>query len=222
MGAPGVGKGSFGKKISKQFNVPLISTGDIVRDQIARNTSLGQEMKSRNDKGQLIDDELVTSLVEDRFLNSPDSPTVANGYLLDGFPRTAGQAELFDKFADEYKVELVISLNLPEDLLVEKACARRTCEDCGNGYNVATIKRGDIDMKPLLPKVEGVCDDCGGKLVQRADDTEEIVSDRLAIYNREAGPLLEHYEKQGIVHQFHIKKGMEDVPELLEWLASKQ
>jgi adenylate kinase family enzyme len=172
MGAPGVGKGSFGKKISPHFNIPIISTGDIVRDQIARETPLGLEIKDRTAQGLLVDDELVTELVRARF--TEDEASVAKGYILDGFPRTRRQAELFAEFPEHFKVDLVLNIVLPQEVLVEKACARRACEDCGEGYNLADISLGDIQMDPLLPKVEGVCDKCGGKLMQRADDTEQV------------------------------------------------
>ena len=164
----------------------------------------------------------MTNLVKERFFNSPELDSIVNGYILDGFPRTIEQAKLFEELLannyQQHNVTHVLNINLPQDILIEKACARRVCQDCGQGYNIASIKRGKIDMKPLLPKVENVCDVCGGKIIQRDDDTEQIVANRLNIYNKEAQAILDYYENKDNVHviQFDVYKGMEDTNRLIQ------
>ena len=142
-------------------------------------------------------------------------PDVSGGFLLDGFPRTVAQAQALDGFSP---VDAALNVHFPKHLIVRKTVSRRVCSQCGNGYNVADINEGDIVMSPLLPKVDGVCDACGGELVQRADDTEDVVNHRLEEYERSTLPLLEYYEKQNKLTQFDVKRGVEDTPAVLQQL----
>jgi len=207
LGAPGVGKGTFAGHIAPYFNIPTISSGDLVRDEIKKGTAIGKKIKSLNDKGLLVADEIVTEMIRKRLTNSDCS----NGFLLDGFPRRTSQASSLNTFT---KLDLVLNIRLREEVLIEKACARRVCETCGKGYNVANINIDDIRMPPLLPKIAGKCDKCGGKLIQRADDTEDIVRNRLLVYHKETFPLIEYYTKAGILHDFDVKTGIDDLPKL--------
>lgn len=176
----------------------------MIRAEIKAKSDIGLKVKAISEAGNLVPDDIVTALAKAQLEKAK------NGWLLDGFPRTAGQAESLDSFASP---NLIVNLNLPEDLLVEKICARRVCSGCGENYNLADINRDGIVMSPLLPKVDGICDKCGGKLMQRADDTEEIVSNRLKVYDAETRPLIDYYGSK--VLEFNIKKGVEDLPRLI-------
>lgn len=211
LGAPGAGKGTFAKKVGPHFGIPMISTGDLVRDEIKRKTPLGERIKEINARGELVPDETIVEMTKKRLARDD----TANGFILDGFPRTVAQAEAFEKFE---KLDAVLNIDIEEDILVIKTISRRTCEDCGQGYNLANIKRGDLDMPPLLPKVEGKCDKCNGKLVQRADDTDEIVRNRLQVYAKQTYPLIEFYKKRGLLKQFRVKRGIADTPDLIKFL----
>lgn len=213
MGAPGVGKGTFASRVAPALGIPTISTGDLVRAEVKKGTSLGQELAAIADRGELVGDDQITDMARAR-LAEDDAQA---GFILDGFPRTRAQAEALEGFGG---VALAVNLDIDLDVLVEKIVSRRVCADCGNGYNVARINRGEIRMEPLLPKVEGVCDKCGGKLVQRADDTPDIVRNRLEIYQAETAPLIEFYRERGVLTQFSVKRGVEDLPELLELIES--
>ena len=136
-------------------------------------------------------------------------PDCKKGFIFDGFPRTIVQADKLQEFA---KIDVVLNLSLPQDMLVEKAISRRVCKGCGQGYNLANIKKGEYDMPPLLPKVEGKCDKCNNVLIQRADDTVEIITNRLEVYNKSTAPLIDYYTKKGLLINFDIKKGLGDLP----------
>jgi len=166
-----------------------------------------------SDKGDLIPDELVDAMVEKR-LQEPDAK---RGFILDGYPRTVGQAEALNKYMD---VDAVINITLPTHVLMEKLLGRRACEQCGRGFNVAAIHDGDLDMPPLLPK-KGDCDKCDGEptLLTRKDDTEDIVKNRLEVYQRETAPVLDFYRGKGKTQDFAVKKGIDDVPRLFKDLG---
>ena len=209
LGAPGVGKGTYARYIGPHYSIPFISTGDLVRAEIASQSALGASIKAATNRGELLDDDVVLSLLSAR-LHAADC---ANGFLLDGYPRRVSQAE---RLSQLYRLDLVINLVLREDILVRKLSARRVCSGCGKNYNVADINDGEYVMPPLLPKQHNRCDVCGGELVQRSDDTERVVRDRLAIYERETHPLVSHYEREGVLVKFEVKKGVADVPRLLQ------
>jgi len=211
LGAPGVGKGTFATRIGPLFKIPAISSGDLVREEIKKNTELGRRIKQINDQGLLVGDDIITEMIRVRLKKSD----AAHGFLLDGFPRRVTQAESLNKIS---KLDLVLNISLREDVLIQKACARRVCASCGKNYNVANIQSGDIQMPPLLPKVAGKCDNCSNGLIQRDDDKEEVVRKRLQVYHSETHPLVQYYLKQGILHTFEVKTGIADLPKILKLL----
>ncbi len=185
LGPPGAGKGTQAVKIAAKYDIPHISTGDIFRANIKEGTPLGKQAQDYINKGLLVPDELTCGLVEDRI--SKDD--CAAGYLLDGFPRTVFQAERFDEVlaARGQSIDHVIDIEVPEEILLPRMMGRRVCRKCGKPYHVVTMP----------PKVEGVCDVCGGEVYQRADDKEETVLNRFRVYQEQTSPLIEYYENTG-------------------------
>ncbi|ARE89508.1 Adenylate kinase [Clostridium formicaceticum] len=187
LGPPGAGKGTQAAVIVNEFDVPHISTGDIFRYNIKQGTELGKKAKSYMDQGLLVPDELVVAIVEDR-LKQEDCK---NGFLLDGFPRTVPQAEALDNALVNMGVSLdrVINIEVDKDKLVKRAVGRRICKECGATYH--------LEFNPSL-KGE-LCDQCGGKLYQREDDTEETVSKRIEVYLKETQPLIQYYQERDLL-----------------------
>ena len=187
LGAPGAGKGTVAKLLTKMDGSVQISTGDILRGAVAAGTELGKQAEAAMKAGDLVSDDLIMGIMKDR-LQEDDCK---NGYLLDGFPRTIPQAEALKKLLADMGEELdfVVNIDVPRDVILDRLTTRRTCEDCGAIYNV----------KSNPPKVEGVCDACGGKVVQRDDETEEAISNRLDVYNEKTAPLADFYEKEGML-----------------------
>lgn len=183
FGPPGVGKGTQAARLSSVFAIPHIATGDMLRAAIQSYTPLGKRAKEFIDKGQLVPDDLILGVIEER-LTQPDT---ARGFLLDGFPRTIPQAEALGRMLPALgkALDRVIVLDAPVDELVKRISGRRTCESCQASYHVVA--------KP--PKVQGICDRCGGVLIQRSDDSEEIIRHRLAEYLAKTKPVLEYFEK---------------------------
>ena len=181
LGAPGAGKGTVAKLLTKMDGSVQISTGDILRAAVAAGTELA--MKA----GDLVSDDLIMGIMGAR-LKEDDCK---NGYLLDGFPRTIPQAEALKVLLEEMgeKLDAVVNIDVPRDVILDRLTTRRTCTDCGEIYNV----------KSNPPKVEGVCDKCGGPVVQRDDETEEAISNRLDVYNEKTAPLAGFYEKEGLL-----------------------
>ena len=179
LGAPGAGKGTQAKRISDFYAIPHISTGDIFRENIKNGTELGQLAKSYMDKGQLVPDEVVVSIVEDR-LKKEDCQ---KGWLLDGFPRTLEQAESLAKFTD---VVVVLDIEADFSLLEDRLCGRRVCPGCGASYHISTYSKPD-------------CERCGQTLVHRDDDTKEVVRSRLEVYEKQTRPLIEYYAEKGVL-----------------------
>lgn len=192
VGPPGSGKGTYASRIAPKLSIVHVSSGDIFRNEIANKTELGQLADSYIKKGELVPDDVTIKMIEKR-LNQDDCK---NGYILDGFPRTIPQAEALEAVK---QTELVLNFRLPEDIIIEKTLARRVCENCGKIYNVAHIKRDNIDLPPLAPKKENVCDKCGGALIQRKDDNMETIKDRLVVYKNQSEPLLDYYNKKGVL-----------------------
>ncbi|MEU4113125.1 adenylate kinase [Kitasatospora sp. NPDC028055] len=188
VGPPGAGKGTQAHLLAKTLSIPHISTGDLFRANIGQGTPLGLEAKSYMDAGRLVPDEVTIGMAKDRMLQAD----AANGFLLDGFPRNLGQAKALDEFLTEQGIKLdgVLDLEVPEDEVVRRIAGRRLCRnDGGHVFHV--------DYNP--PKVEGVCDECGGELYQRSDDTEEKVRTRLEVYHTETEPIIDYYVQQGLV-----------------------
>ncbi len=185
LGPPGAGKGTQAKMLIERYGIPQISTGDMLRAAVKAGTQLGLEAKKYMDKGELVPDEVVIGLVKER-LQEPDC---AKGFMLDGFPRTVAQAEVLDKELEAMgkAIDHVICIEVPNEELIARLTGRRTCKECGAGYH----------LKFDPPKVDNVCDKCGGELYQRDDDNEETVKARLKVYQEQTFPLIEYYDKQG-------------------------
>ena len=180
LGAPGAGKGTQASKISDNYTLPHISTGDIFRENIKNQTPIGLLAKSYIDKGQLVPDEVTCKIVEERISRSD----CEKGYMLDGFPRTIAQAEALDKITN---VDLVINIDVDFSLLLDRLCGRRVCKECGESYHVTKLNG------------ETKCARCGGELYQRKDDNPETVQSRLDVYKAQTAPLIEYYGKKGVL-----------------------
>lgn len=188
LGAPGSGKGTQGVVLSKKFNIPQISTGDLLRAAVKAGSELGKKAKSAMDAGALVSDDIVIGLIRER-LSEEDAQ---NGYILDGFPRNIPQAEALDAMLDQLGQPLqgVVLLDVPFEELMQRLTGRRTCKDCGAIYN--------IYLSP--PKTEDHCDRCGGELFQREDDNEETIGNRLKVYEEQTAPLIGYYQNQSKLH----------------------
>lgn len=197
LGAPGVGKGTYSSRISALLGIAHISTGDLLREEVKNGTKLGREAKGYMERGDLVPDGLVNAMLRERI----GKKDCAKGFILDGFPRTINQAEELGKIA---KMDLVVNINLRKDLLLKKLEARRVCRNCGKIYNIADIKSGGIRLPPLLPKKEGVCDDCGGELYQRPDDNLKVIEDRFAAYEKQTKPLIEFYMQKRLLRDIEV------------------
>jgi adenylate kinase len=187
LGAPGAGKGTVAKLLTKMDGSVQISTGDILRGAVAAGTELGKKAEAAMKAGDLVSDDLIMGIMEER-LKEDDCKA---GYLLDGFPRTIPQAEalkvLLEKMGE--KLDFAVEIDVPREVILDRLTTRRTCEDCGEIYNV----------KSNPPKQEGVCDKCGGAVVQRADETEEAITNRLNVYNEQTAPLVDFYKNEGML-----------------------
>ncbi len=180
FGPPSAGKGTQAQKLSKQYGIPQVATGDLLRKAVADKTPLGLKIKSYLDQGKLGPDVVIVQLIKERVAK----PDCKNGFLLDGFPRTMGQAKELERMTD---IDLVLSIVVDSEALVERAVGRRTCPKCSAVYH--------IRFNP--PMNEGICEKCGAKLVQRDDDKEDTVRNRLNIYQEQTAPLIEYYRKKG-------------------------
>lgn len=197
LGPPGAGKGTQASAIVKEHNIPHISTGDIFRENIKQGTDLGKEAKKYIDKGLLVPDEVVVSIVKDRIAEED----CKNGFLLDGFPRTLDQGEALDENLKDMGISLdkVINIEVDKEVLVGRAIGRRICKNCGATYH--------IEYNP--PKEEGKCDVCSGELYQRDDDTEETVNKRFAVYQEQTKPLIDYYRKKDLILNVDGSEGIE-------------
>lgn len=190
MGPPGAGKGTHAKWMEEFLGVPHISTGDMFREAMASGSELGLKIKDVINAGNLVSDELTCALVKER-LSQPDC---ANGYLLDGFPRTIPQAEALANMGEAIVPTHVVNISCPDEALVARIVGRRVCPKCGASFNV--------NIEKFLPKKEGVCDYCGSELIQRKDDNEASFKIRLENYHNSTAPLLNFYKKEGILLDF--------------------
>lgn len=204
LGAPGSGKGTTATVLREKYSLAHISTGDIFRANIKNGTPLGVEAKSYIDKGALVPDSVTIRMVEDRLAQDDTK----NGYILDGFPRTLAQAQALDEILAKSgsSIDAVLSIVVDDEIIKDRVSSRRVCEKCGASYNVR--------FKPT--KVEGVCDECGGKVVQRADDTAETVAARLETYYKNTKPLIDFYEARGLIVEGNNDKSSEDCLKQIE------
>ena len=199
LGAPGAGKGTQAKKIAAKYEIPHISTGDIFRANIKNGTELGKKAKSYMDAGELVPDELVCDLVVDRI----QQDDCTEGFILDGFPRTIPQAEALTEAlnAIEQKMEYALNIDVPDENIIHRMAGRRACVGCGATYH--------LEFAPT--KVEGICDVCGEKLILRDDDKPETVTNRLNVYHAQTKPLIDYYDKKGIVYTIDGTQSMDKV-----------
>ena len=192
LGAPGAGKGTQAENICERLSIPAISTGNIIREALKSGTEMGKQAKSYVDSGKLVPDEVVIGIIQERLAHGD----CRNGFVLDGFPRTIPQAEALDRMG--IRIDKVVDLEVDDDVIVSRMSGRRVCESCGATYH----------LKYKLPAKEGVCDKCGGTLVQRRDDLPDTVKERLKVYHEQPEPLKSYYAKQG---KLFIVEGEEDV-----------
>ena len=181
LGAPGAGKGTYASRLKEKLGVETIATGDIFRELIKENSELGKKVKSYVEKGLLVPDEVVIEVLKQRLSKIP----TGKGFILDGFPRTMEQAKMLDAIT---KIDVILMLDVPDWIIIERLSTRRICKNCGTVYNIRYLK----------PKVEGVCDKCGGPLYQRSDDNEEVIKKRLQVYKEQTKPLIEFFKEKNI------------------------
>jgi adenylate kinase len=180
LGPPGAGKGTHAQRLMNEYGIPQISTGDALRQAVKAGTELGLSAKKYMEAGELVPDELVIGIVEER-LKKDDCQ---KGYILDGFPRTVAQAEALSKFA---KIDVALNLSLADEVIIKRLSGRRVCLKCGGTYHISTLNGKDT------------CENCGEKLVQRKDDSPETIQNRLAVYAQQTAPLIDYYEKKGLL-----------------------
>lgn len=199
FGPPGAGKGTQAQLLSDEFNIPHISTGDILRENVKKGTVLGKKAKTYMDKGELVPDKILIDLIKDR-LQKPDT---RKGFLLDGFPRTIPQAEALDNILDDLnkRLDAVINIDVGEAELIRRLSGRRICRSCGASYHLV--------FNP--PKASGVCNVCGGELYQRADDTEEAIKNRLKVYKKQTQPVMNYYKEKGLLIDVDGEREIDDI-----------
>ena len=197
LGAPGAGKGTQAENISREFHIPQISTGNILRAEVKKESELGLKVKDILAAGQLVPEEIVIAMVRER-LKEPDC---ADGYILDGFPRNIAQADALAGFA---QIDTVLVISVPDDVIVTRMAGRRTCPGCGATYHVVANP----------PKKEGICDVCGAELTIRADDREDVVRDRLRVYHEKTEPLIAYYTERGLVRTVDGQGSLEETTRL--------
>ena len=188
LGAPGAGKGTQAEILNKELEIPTISTGNILRAAVKNGTPTGLKAKEYMDAGKLVPDEVIIGVITER-LQEEDC---AKGYILDGVPRTIAQAEAIESAG--IPIDAVVSIEISEDEIIRRMSGRRVCEACGSSYNV--------EARP--PRVEGICDNCGGKLIQRVDDAPETVRARLVVYHNETEPLVDFYADRGLLKPIRV------------------
>jgi adenylate kinase len=204
LGPPGAGKGTQAKLLSQRMGVLHIATGDLLREAVKNQTPLGKKAKEYMDRGELVPDELIVQLIEETM---PKDGNV----ILDGFPRTVNQALALEEMlkGKGEKISKVLFFDVPDEVIIDRLSGRRVCSKCGAVYHV----------KYNPPKIEGVCDLCGGSLVQRDDDREEVVKKRLEVYRKQTQPLIEFYQDRGIIYRLDAEKGVEELFEEVKGLV---
>jgi len=202
LGAPGAGKGTQCKSIVARYDLLHLSSGDILRQERAEGTELGKKAQTYMDSGALVPDEIIIGMMAKAIKKAP-----AAGFILDGFPRTLNQAIELDKALDAsgQKIDAVLNLEIDDDVVTKRITGRRSCPECGAVYHIENLK----------PKTEGICDNDGTVLVQRSDDTEKVLANRLETYHQQTEPLVEYYKNNGTVYNFEADRNPEDVRALM-------
>ncbi len=208
MGPPGSGKGIRARIIGKMFDIPVITAGDILRDATSKGTEQGLVAEGYMNRGELVPDNIVIAIMEER-LSRPD---VEKSFVLDGFPRSLNQAVALDRILKRLhaKIDYVVTVSARPETIVIRLSLRRICSKCGAIYH----------LKDIVPKVEGVCDECGGKLIQREDDKEEIIRHRFEVYERQTFPIVERYSTVGKLKEISGELEIKEIPSVLEKLLS--
>jgi len=199
LGAPGAGKGTQAERLCKELNIPTISTGNILRAAIKNGTPIGMKAKAFMDEGKLVPDEVIIGIINERLAEED----CAGGYILDGVPRTIAQADAMEKAGIVF--DAVVSIEISDEEIMERMGGRRVCEACGASYHIVAVP----------PKTEGVCDSCGGNLVQRKDDAPETVKARLEVYHQETEPLKEFYAQRGLLKSVENQPSVEATTEAI-------
>jgi adenylate kinase len=198
LGPPGVGKGTYAEILSKKYGIPKISVGDQFRKAIKDETELGKRIKGYVSSGDLVPDETVVELVKNRL----EEDDCKKGFLLDGYPRTVAQAEAMEKFK---KVDVALNFVAPDEVIMTRLGGRRTCSQCGAVYHI----------KNIPPKVEGVCDRCGGKLIQRSDEKPEVIKNRLVVYREKTKPVVDYLRKKGLLADIDAHYDIEEIDKII-------
>ncbi len=211
LGPPGAGKGTQAAKLAKEYNIPAISTGHIIRNAIAEKTPVGAEAKGYIDRGELVPDSIVVEMVKERLKEND----CKNGYILDGFPRTVSQAEIMEELP--IKVDLVLEISVDTEIIVDRLSGRRECKVCGATYHV----------KDNPPKQEGVCDNCGGAVTHRMDDVPEVIRNRINVYHEQTEPLKQYYEARNLLATVNGQNQVEDTANAVmatirEWIVEAE
>jgi len=199
LGPPGAGKGTTAVDLKERLGIPHISTGDLFRSNIKNKTELGQQVTKIIEAGDLVPDEITIAMVKQRL----EEADAQNGYILDGFPRTIPQAEALNEFA---KIDNVINLIISDNIIVKRLSGRRVCKKCGYGHHV----------EYMPPKVEGICDKCGGELYTRKDDQIDAIKNRLVVYKESTEPLINYFKDKGILKDFNSEKPASKVTDDVE------
>jgi len=203
LGPPGSGKGTYASRLMTIYGIPHISTGDMVRDEIRAQTELGSRIKAYSERGELVPDETIIHLLTDR-LKKPDCQ---KGFILDGFPRTIRQAEALEGISE---IDLIVNLNVPDEIIIQRLSNRLTCRRCGAIYNRVTLK----------PKRDEICDKCSGELFQREDDKPEVIQERLNVYRTSTEPLIEYYRRANLLRDVHCDNLTTPPEEIVEKIKS--
>lgn len=198
LGSPGVGKGTYAGILSKKYNIPHISTGQLFRDAVKNKTELGKKVEEYINRGDLVPDEIVIQIVRDRL----EKDDCKNGFLLDGFPRTIPQAEAIESFK---KIDKVLNFVASEEEILNRLGGRRTCRKCGAIFHI----------KNIPPKVSGVCDNCGGELYQREDEKPKAIKKRMIEYSEKTKPLIDYYNKKGLLANIDANYPIEEVDKII-------
>ena len=203
LGAPGTGKGTQGTLLSERYGIPNISTGDILREAVKNGTELGKKAKSFIDRGELVPDDVMIGIIKNRI----KADDCKNGFILDGFPRTLPQAEALNKLFEENGLTLdhVIAFELADEVIIKRLSNRRICKNCGAVYNLLTNP----------PKKDSICDVCGGEVIQRSDDNEEAISNRLVVYRKQTEPLVKFYKQMNKLEEFDADGSVSEIHEKL-------